>query len=437
MTSTRAHDLDPRAGVSEITLEDPYAPSWLRVDRLLALAGVLVIALRIELPKMLTVGDVLAIGLAPVWLPVVRRYASARSLMVVGLLAVPFGALLTIEASADHVTSVGAFVNAAAWMVGLVASLGFLLWAREQVGVAAVAVVFGIGLLLSVDPTTNLFPSNPWKFGFAVPVTVLALALAHWSGRRRLELVLAALFTGVCLLTDARSSFGILLLTTTLMAWQLRPTTPGRKGSAMRAFLGFATVLVSVYYLGQALLLGGAFGATTQARTAAQLDQSGFLLVGGRPELLGALALIRDDPLGPGAGTLPNFHEVVVAKEGMAQIGYDPENGYVENWMFGDGYALHSMFGDLWAQWGLAGLVFTGLVLFVTLRRLAQAVSAGTASAVVLFLSCLTLWNVVFAPWYSGLRLLELLLALTLLRRPDADLVTHDLADRHLAAPRS
>lgn len=421
MTTTRTHDLDLRHGMADITLEDPYASSWARVDQLLALTGVLVIALRIELPKMFTVGDLLALGLVPVWLPVLRRYVSARLLVAVAVIALPFGAFITAQSAIDHEIRIGGYVNAAAWLVGLVASLGFLLWARERLGTTTLAVVFGVGLLLSIDPSSNLFPSNPWKFGFAVPVTVLGLALAHRTGRRHLELALAALFTVICFFTDARSSFGILLLTTTLMAWQLRPMTPGRKGSAVRAALGFTTVLVSVYYVGQALLLAGAFGATTQARTVAQLAQGGSLLVGGRPELLATQALIRENPLGPGAGALPNFHEISVAKGGMAESGYDPNNGYVENWMFGDGYALHSMLGDLWVQWGLVGLALGALLLIIIVRRVATGVSAGTSSAVVLYLSCLTLWNLFFAPWFSGLRLLELLLALILARRSTED----------------
>ncbi|HEY5822677.1 MAG TPA: hypothetical protein VIT20_11915 [Propionibacteriaceae bacterium] len=401
---------------------DPAGQTWANATTVVAVVGVALIAMRIQLPRQLTVGDVFALALLPVWFPVTRRYVPARLVMVFAALTIPAGAILTLRSAVDHETSLRHFIGPAFWMIGLIACIGFLLWARERLGTTTVAVVFGVGMLVGLDTGANLFSSNPWKFGFSVPVTVLALALAHKSGKRWLELTVAMILTTICFFTDARSSFGILLLTTTLMAWQLRPASPTRKASAARSLLGLSAVLVSVYYIGQGLILSGVFGAATKARTEAQLHEAGSLIFGGRPELFASMSLIRDNPLGPGAGTLPNFHEVAIAKSGMSTINYDPNNGYVENWMFGNGYSLHSMFGDLWAQWGLMGLIFTGLVLVITVRRLAYGVSAGNTTALVLFLSCLTLWNVFFAPWYSGLRLLELLMALGLMRRPDADL---------------
>lgn len=402
------------------TAPDPMATTWASVTKIVAMVGTVCIAMHIALPKLLTVGDVLALALLPVWFPVVRRYTSAGLLMAVGAFTIPFGAFLTLRSSTDHSTNLSYFVGATAWMIGVLACIGFLLWAREIVGTATLAVVFSVGLVLAIDPTSNLFSSNPWKFGFSVPVTVLALAWASKLGKRWLELTLAAVLTAVCFITDARSSFGVLLLTTALMAWQLWPRSASRTRSALRAFLGLTAIVVAVYQVGQALILAGAFGAATRLRTVAQLDQAGSLLVGGRPELLATINLIRDNPLGPGAGAEPNFHEVSVAKAGMAQINYDPNNGYVENWMFGNGYSLHSVFGDLWAQWGLAGLAFTAIVLLITIKRLTVAVSNGTASAVVLFLGCLTMWNVLFAPWFSSLRLLELLIALVVCQRSAA-----------------
>jgi hypothetical protein len=135
---------------------------------------------------------------------------------------------------------------------------------------------------------------------------------------------------------------------------------------------------------------------------------------------MATLALIYHHPMGFGSGTIPNYDDITIAKTGMSKINYNPNNGYVETWMFGHGYALHSMFGDLWATYGVVGLAFSAFVLFAVLRRLGQTLVNRTASAVLLYASALTLWNVFFAPFYSGLKMLILVFALGLLRRPTA-----------------
>lgn len=394
---------------------------WNRVSRLIAVVGVAVIAARIPVVDLLTLGDVGALALAPVWLSSARRFSWAGPLLCTGLLCVPVGLLLTLRSAVDHELSWGLFEGASTWMVGLVASVGFLLWAREQLGASLLALVFGLGMVLGIDPSTNLFSTNPWKFGFAVPITVLALALAHRAGRRWIELALLVTLAAVCFMTDSRSALGILLLACAFMAWQLRSGAQHRTGSPSGALLGSALAVVAVYHIGQALVLGGAFGEVTQARSEAQVERAGSLIVGGRPELLASISMIAADPWGPGAGARPSYGEIMLAKGAMATIDYDPDNGYVEDFMFGSGYSLHSVFGDLWAQWGLMGLVFTGAVVLVVMRRLTAGLADGGMPAITLYLSCALLWNVFFAPWYSSIRLLELLLAMILVPRPDAD----------------
>ena len=71
--------------------------------------------------------------------------------------------------------------------------------------------------------------------------------------------------------------------------------------------------------------------------------------------MMATLGLMHRHPLGFGSGTIPNYNDIQTAKEGMALINYNPNNGYVEHWMFSHGYAMHSMFGDLWTSYGLVG----------------------------------------------------------------------------------
>ena len=39
----------------------------------------------------------------------------------------------------------------------------------------------------------------------------------------------------------------------------------------------------------------------------------------------------------------------------MSALNYDPNNGYVEQYLFGQGYEVHSVLGDLWIHFGVAG----------------------------------------------------------------------------------
>lgn len=418
LSAQPAPGLTPRSLASGLTVADEQqAATWAHAQKVVAVVGVVLVAMRFELTRELTAGDLLALFLLPVWFPATLEYSRARLFLVVGSLTLPFGLLLTLASTVDHQVVLGRLAGGLIMMISLLAGIGFLVWARSQLGDGALAAFFGLGLLLGVDPGSNLFPSNPWKFGFSVGVTVLALGLAQRFGNRRLELVLALALSVVSALTDARSTFAVMLMTASLVAWQLRPTSRTRRGSTTRALLGGGAVVVGIYYLGQFLILRGLFGAATQARSQVQIQEAGSLIVGGRPELLATARLMLDHPLGYGPGVMPNYHDIATAKTGMAVINYDPNNGYVENWMFGRGFSLHSMFGDLWAQFGIAGLAFVVLLLAYLVRRMAVEVTAGTASAILIYLACKTLWNLFFAPWANSITHVELLLALLFVRR--------------------
>lgn len=394
---------------------------WRRVEHAIAVGGSLLIALRVQLTEQLvTAGDLFALAALPVWLPTLRRYVGARALFVLGGLAVPSGLFLTFLSSSTHQVSVGRAVTATVLMVSLLASLGFLLWARERVSEAGLVGIFGLGLLINVQGDNALIATNPWKFGLALPVTLIVLAVLNRLQRRTLELVAMATICLICALTDARSMFAVLLLSTAMLAWQLRPTRHTRPGSVIRGVLGLLLVGAIVYNIVQAAILAGFLGEETQQRSERQINQSGSLILGGRPEIAATLALMRYQPWGFGTGTQPNLLDINAAKSGMVTINYDPNNGYVENWMFGANYALHSMFGDLWAQYGIVGLALTVTILALVLGMLGGGITHKTASGALLFLSVLTLWNIFFGPFYSSLKVLILLMAIGLTRRRPA-----------------
>ncbi len=403
---------------------------------MLAAVGTVLIAARINVWSLLTLGDLVALAAIPLWIGTLRRFGSARLIFGLGVLTIPVGAFLTALSSTDHVVRSGTLSAGLTLMVGMLAGLGFLLWARLRMKTSTLVILYGIGQLIGISSAGGLFASNPWKFGFSVPVTVIILGVTLAARRRGAELAAILALTTISAFTDARSSFAILLCTAALAAWQLRPSGPHRRASATRAVLGLVAIVVVVYNLGQALILSGLLGVATQQRSLRQLDEAGSLILGGRPEIAATLALIRDNVIGFGTGIVPNYHDVVVVKEAMSRLNYDPNNGYVENHMLGNGFALHSIFGDLWAQAGLVGLLFVLVLVIVIVSRLGQLITTKAATGIVLYLAIRSLWNIVFAPWYSSISLMVLLLALILAPRPSAD-PTVRVSDAPAVAPRS
>lgn len=143
-------------------------------------------------------------------------------------------------------------------------------------------------------------------------------------------------------------------------------------------------------------------------------------------------ALMQHRPAGFGSGALASAEDVLVAKSGMWQINYQPNNGYVENYMFGDGIKLHSVVGDMWAYYGLAGLVLAALITVLLAHALLARLATATAPALTIFLVCTALWNIPFGPLWGTTPILALALGLTLLPRPQ---VSSPQASSPLASP--
>lgn len=387
------------------------------VNRILAAAVLILLGMRLDLPQSLTVGYVAVLALMPVWFRVLRLYRGATTIVVTGGVCLVSGLWLNELAAPTHLIARGETAGSIVGLGGILCSIGFVLWAREVMPIAHVALWFGVGLFAGVASTEGMFADNPWRFGFSFSVTVIALALAQLTGRRWVELSVLVLLTIVSMLTDARSSFAIVFLTAILVAWQMRPQRTGRGRSALGVIVGMGALTALVYYMAQNAILAGYFGEATRLRTVAQLETAGSLILGGRPEIGATLGLMQARPQGFGAGTLLNPEDLLAAKEGMASLNYAPDNGYVEKYMFGGRIELHSIVGDLWAHFGIPGLVLAAMLLSLLVWGLAAAISANTASAVIIFLGVNTVWAFLFGPLYSATRMLILVIGLVLVRR--------------------
>lgn len=388
-----------------------------RLAQTLAVIAVFLVGTRIFVAGGATVGLAVSLILLPLWLPVLRRYIGAVSLMVLGLCAIVSGAWLTDLISDSHPTTQGGVFDGSLVMLGLLGGVGVLLWAREVLPLWLIGTLYGSGMIATTVLTGALDAGNPWKFGVGFPLMIIILSLVSRPRMRGLDVTALVVLAGVAVVTDSRYRFASLMIAAVLILWQMLPKARTRRGSAVTTIAVFTAIAIITYNLATAVLIEGYLGEQAQARSIDQIDRSGSLIVGGRPELSATIALFLDRPIGFGSGVLPTQADILVAKTGMAAIGYDPNNGYVERFMFGTGFELHSVAGDLWAAFGLPGLAFAVLSVVLVIRTLGRTLADLTATGLTVFLCISTLWNMLFSPIYGSLPTLVLTLGLVLLPR--------------------
>lgn len=399
----------------ETTLALPSPPGregWGVATTWLALLCLVLTGMRFDLSFGLTAGLALTVVLLPLWVPWVRSSRWISWIVVLGVASAAGSVWLTLWHSDTRGVSTVGLLESVFGVLGLVCGIVCVLWARSRTSVGVVGAVFGIGLLLGINPAGGTFAENPWRFGFSLPVTVIVLAIVTRWRKRWIDVVAVLALAGVSALNGGRSTSAILLLVALLVVWQSWGRPASSKVAAVRTVILFGLLAFGTYLSVQAAILEGALGESAQLRTELQLSTSGTLITGGRPEIGATLALMAESPGGFGGGSVPSMTDVLVAKSGMAAIGYDPNNGYVENYMFGSGFEVHSVIGDLWAWCGIPGLALAIVLLVFLVTRTAVLTTGRAASALLLFLGVKSIWNLLFAPLESALTVLVLAVAL-------------------------
>jgi hypothetical protein len=162
-----------------------------------------------------------------------------------------------------------------------------------------------------------------------------------------------------------------------------------------------AAVGVALYSVTTNLLLRGVFGSELQARSQSQIDTSGSLLIGGRPEWAATLKLMQERPQGYGLGVLSNWDDLMTAREGFASIRLEP-GGYASNYMFAQGFRLHSIVADLWASFGWVGMALGLTAVAAVGWSVIVLIATRRAPASVIFAGSLALWYLLFGPIYTN-----------------------------------
>lgn len=359
-----------------------------------------------------TTGTLVVLFLLPVWVGTLRRFRFATLISIMAVASLICGVVVSQFQGDRGSDPLLATVFALVLITGI-GGLGLLLWARTVIPTYQVAVVFGLGYLLRVIQEIP-GSTNPWKYEISVPLAIVLLALA--SRAKSIVPTLGTLLALglVSVASDSRSFFGFCLLAAVLVLWQRRPESTGKGMNKLSVFALITVALFGLYSIGTSLLVGGYLGTENQQLSVQQIEDSGSLLVGGRPEWAGTVRLMAEHPIGFGLGTLPAADDVLAAKAGMRAIGTDTENGYVDKYMFGGHIRLHSIIADLWATFGVVGFALGILLMVALVYCLIDRLSSRTASGLVCLFAVLGVWDLAFGPIYKNLPDVMLALAVTL-----------------------
>ena len=393
---------------------------WGVLTALLAGAAAFLAGTDFSLVRGLTVGGLMGAALAPVWIREAGRYRGAV-LGGVLLLACLLSALaLTTWRSATHPPTEAGVLFELVPVVSAVMCIGALLWAQRVLSPGLVVCLYAVGSFMTATMGSR-FADDPWRFGFAEPATMLLLGICLMVKRVSADMVALGALTAVTALSGARSMSAFLIMTAVLLLWQHRPRTAKRTTSALLSLVLVGALGFGLYRALEGAALDGYLGQSAQERTEEQTRTAGSLILGGRPEIGATVALMMHEPLGYGAGTMATSTDMQVAKQGMSRLGYDPDNGYVEHYMFGTRIEVHSLMGDLWIWFGLAGLVLAGWLLWLATSYLGRSMAHRTGAALGIFLALQLGWNLFFGPIISSLPPLALALGVFLLQRTEAD----------------
>jgi hypothetical protein len=373
--------------------KDPY----LQATAIIVHLAVVVVGLDFGIGAATSATLPLAMVLGPLWIGAIRKYTLAPLITCLMAACVFSGLVLTMSAAQDHRVSIAGRNQMLGLLLSGAAAFVLILWARLEMPLYRVVALYGFGGVVGAVLDGRM----SWKFGVALPATFLILGLLERSGLR-VRCVVATMALGLFgVMDDYRSYFAFCLLAATLTVWQMRPALgDGRPPNRWWPAILIAGAAIAMYLLTSTLITAGYLGEDVQVRSEEQIERSGSLLAGGRPEWAATLELMRLKPSGYGVGVIPNLEDIHVAKRGLdsINIGLNPER---DRYMFGTEFRLHSIVADLWVRYGVIGLALAGAILVGVVRSLSFRLAERAAPTSIILASLLALWSLPFEPSYT------------------------------------
>lgn len=403
----------PRPGGTPTVSDEPFQRITVLVCHLV------VVLVGVDMPLTAGVSSALVAGIVlfPLWAPVLRRYALATTIAALAAASACWGVVLSELSAADHSVSATLRVQSIALLLSGTVAIGLVLWCRQHVPLHRIIGLYGLGSLAGAV----LDGGTSWKYNLAVPTMFLALGIIEANPRRRrLAAVVLVALGLVSVFDEGRSLFALALLAAVLVLSQSVSAGTARRLGRWSPALVLAAITFALYLAGTALLTGGYLGSTLEERTTEQIETTGSLIAGGRPEWAATWQLFSTRPEGFGPGVAPSWSDYMAGKSGLASINVDT-GGYAKYYLFGGQFRLHSVAADLWVSYGLFGVFLAVAILVSLVRSLSLSLASGRARTSVLFACVLGLWYLLFGPIYSNWLDVSVALAFTMLPRSSTD----------------
>jgi len=270
--------------------------------------------------------------------------------------------------------------------------------------------LYGIGLCgggaLSCLITPNEFSLiDPWKFGLAIPVTLLVIfSVSSLSGGRNRPIVLIALFamSGVNLYLNLRSVGMICLVTGVYCYFQTQAQTARLRLGWTKMVVTAGAVLLSVWGFQQLYtyaVTSGHLGQDAQAKYEFQEQGEGGVLLGGRSEILASAQAIIDSPIIGHGSWARNAEYAAIGRERFAELGY--KVGHHDE---DDLIPTHSHVFGAWVESGVIGAIFWLWILKLTVGTILRVKGNEPLLPVFAFIAFLLCWDILFSPYGADRR---------------------------------
>lgn len=253
---------------------------------------------------------------------------------------------------------------------------------------------------------TTYFAVNPWKYGLALPATVLALALVVGNTKLRIRLAVAVLAaSGVySFVNDFRSMSGLALAAIIIAFFLRRPPKVERKFPMAKLFVGLLIIGYATYGAYALAASEGLLPAEAAAKYQSQVR--GNLLIAARPEVVGSFYAIKSSPLiGVGTGGAldgeSRSEALITLYKAGATIDREQQVRLFEN-----GINSHSLLFSGWVSAGILGALPWVFVIYLAMRAIVRRRPGGGFAPLVIFWALVTAWDVLFSPYQPHLHVM-------------------------------
>lgn len=272
--------------------------------------------------------------------------------------------------------------------------------------------LYGLGLCLGVvlaclfNPGVY-FQQEPWKFGYAVPVTFGSVVLAtyfFWEKYKRSVVLVLLVLAALNVYLNLRS-LGLICLLVGVYCYVVGVHDRRHLQLNRRDYVVVViAILLGGWGFGRLYEYSaesGLLGDEAHAKFVSQQGEGGLLL-GGRSEILSSGQAILDSPLYGHGSWAKDPKYAALMEQRREELGYKRQR--LES---SDLIPTHSHIFGAWVEAGIVGMFFWLYVLSIILRALLRVTGDEPLLPIFLLIAFSQIWDILFSPYGAERRFNE------------------------------